>query len=245
MPALHSVLQFDGVGGVIEALVDNPELVVNGRTCQTSRLRVGDVIAVGGFEFAVRAPDSPTPASETAPTPSRNTSAGAAFDPDDERALYSAAELVDLIEAEVHRIEDYQSGRELGAEALLQEALRRAAAGDALDDGYLADSANIAESPARAVEPLSVVASEAGDVAEPELQPAVTGRVEEIVALLEGFSEQLERRSKKLAEHEAGYLEASLELLKAQQRLADHLDVLHKQIERLETSHSKTLRASA
>ena len=48
----------------------------------------------------------------------------------DALAMRSAIELVELIEAEVHRIEDFQSRRQLGAEALLQSALRRAESDD-------------------------------------------------------------------------------------------------------------------
>jgi hypothetical protein len=246
IPVLHSVLLVDSAGVTLEAVAGSPPLAVNGNTCQTTRLRYGDVIAIGGFEFAVQTPVAATPALPTA--------AGEAHEAgphcDDELAMRSAIELVELIEGEVHRIEDYQSRRELGAKALLEAALRRArsaAYGDDLDDPTDVSAGNsglVARSP---LVDTSAPSHEAAIVPENFAENSLEGPLEldEIVARLDDFSAQLARRSRRLEENEAEYLQASSELLKAQQRLADHLELLQKQIAGLEATHSESLRASA
>lgn len=254
MPVLHSILIVDAEGALVEAVAPSPALRVNGEARPSARVQIGDTFAIGGFEFVVQLPNAEAEVEQPRATMTSEHATQSAEQLDDDLAMKSAIELVELIEAEVHHIEDFQSRRQLGAEALLQAALRRAHEDEDQIDGFeLADSrvqlgpvANqYAQSEVRqAPQPVSLDTLSPG--AKDEIEAQQAGReIEEIIERLNGFSEQLERRSKRLEEHEAGYLEASLELLKAQQRLADHLQVLQKQIEGLESSHSKSLRASA
>jgi hypothetical protein len=116
VPAHHSTIRCAEGEAVIETIADSPPLRVNGVECRQSPVRSGDLIEVGPFALSVEAP---LPAERT------------------------AAELVDLLEAEQALVDEYEAGRLRGGEALLNAVRRRSAelsrtsaepAGDFLED---------------------------------------------------------------------------------------------------------------
>ena len=100
IPPNHStIFSIDGEA-VIEAVADAPSLRVNGVECRRSPVRSGDLIEIGPFALTVDAPL----ASEC-----------------------SAADLLALIEAEQAIVDEFETGRLRGGEALLNAVRRRAA----------------------------------------------------------------------------------------------------------------------
>jgi hypothetical protein len=248
MPELHSILLADGEGAVLEAVARTPQLQVNGHACQTARLHAGDVIAIGCFQFSVEAPTLDSSSAWIAKRPAATTNSTNVPCDDDEIALRSAVELVELIESEIHRIEDDQSRRSLGARALLEAALERAGHRDNADevtDGHFAEQPGEASGTDQLWPTACVTDPGLNLEVERDVSQELVDDIDEVIARLDGYSEQLEQRSQRLVEQEAGYMTASTELLKAQQRLADHLELLQKQIESIEPTRPDSLRASA
>ncbi|HUG93877.1 MAG TPA: FHA domain-containing protein [Planctomycetaceae bacterium] len=99
VPPQHSALRPDGAETLIEAVAEFPPLRVNGVECRQSAVRSGDLIEIGPFALGVEAP---LPVER------------------------SAAELVSLIEAEQAMVDEFESGRLRGGEALLNAVRRRA-----------------------------------------------------------------------------------------------------------------------
>lgn len=123
IPALHSLLQFDGNDLWIEAIAPEPQLLVNRQAVNSCLLRNGDHIEIGAFELAVRLDRQqqqldichcPTGRLLSSPCLDLNTE----FDPDAVAEL-SAEELVDALDQEMQMIEHFDRRQSLGAAALL------------------------------------------------------------------------------------------------------------------------------
>lgn len=123
IPALHSLLQFDGNDLWIEAIAPEPQLLVNRQAVNSCLLRNGDHIEIGAFELAVRLDRQqqqldichrPTGKLLSLPCLDLNTE----FDPDAVAEL-SAEELVDALDQEMQMIEHFDRRQMLGAGALL------------------------------------------------------------------------------------------------------------------------------
>lgn len=125
MAAIHSVVvQRDGEV-LMEALADQPPLVVNGRVVQSVALQPGDTIEIGAFCLVLRAYTAPEVALaggvESVPSAASHAEVGES--PEDSgmqnlQAL-SAAELCERIEQEEELLSDFESRRRQGAESLL------------------------------------------------------------------------------------------------------------------------------
>jgi len=141
MPALQSIIVREGDAYRWEAVAHTPTLCCNGEAVTSVILRNGDRMQVGGIEIAVRSVpadfltdnDSPETAlnadNELQHAPSADAvacgdvmSSDAAMEENVESL--SASELVAKLDAEFRRVEQYESRRHLGAEALLQAALQ-------------------------------------------------------------------------------------------------------------------------
>jgi hypothetical protein len=110
-PILHSIVIPRGDELWIDAVVPSPMLIVNGQPVRESSLKQGDVIEIGEFVFTVRkkepAESNVQPCETEEPVPQR----------------MSATELVEQIETELNRIDQFETSREQGAQALLQAVL--------------------------------------------------------------------------------------------------------------------------
>ncbi|MFG0295285.1 MAG: FHA domain-containing protein [Maioricimonas sp. JB045] len=115
IPMLHSVVVRDEEGLWIEALVPTPQLSINGVNTRAGRLGVGDVIAIGPFEFSIQAASIVGDSTETR-TDEQPTG------PDKPPAAMTAAELVDAIADDVSEVESWEEDRRAGAAAMLEAA---------------------------------------------------------------------------------------------------------------------------
>ena len=117
MPFLHSLIVRTADGVLVEAFVPWPELRVNGDAVKSAALQQGDVVSIGGVEFAVHLEssleiDHADPL--LAPVPLDLADAEA-----EDIATLSASELVARIEAEEQEVEAFESRRQVGAAAIL------------------------------------------------------------------------------------------------------------------------------
>lgn len=126
MAAIHSVVvQRDGEV-LIEALADQPPLVVNGRAIQSTALQPGDTVDIGAFRLVLRpCADRAMPGADTTESARAGESAqpGTGHEPDEPEMQnlqdLSAAELCARIEREEELLSDFESRRQQGAESLL------------------------------------------------------------------------------------------------------------------------------
>ena len=126
---LHSVLLVEDEGAHIDALMDKPQLVVNGAPRREADLRDGDVFSIGRFEFAVHVPQPVESDSVEPATTDEDVEAEA-----EEIDELTAGELVERIEREQSLVEKYHDARYAGARALLQAASLKTSALNASSD---------------------------------------------------------------------------------------------------------------
>lgn len=206
MPTLHSVIHRDGEQLWIDAVNASPELRINGQLATFAELTDGDCIEIGSFELTIHF--SNLKSSGAASTgPYRVVSAADACEIDEEQKLedMSAAELVDLIEAEMEMVEEFDRRKKRGAEALM----------DAIQRHQPAAPVTVA-TPKKAARP--AVAAQA-----PTAQPLeLLKELEAAISSLNRFAHNLERRSAKMSRHEVQGATASL--LEIQDVIVDRLD---------------------
>lgn len=123
MPLVHSIVHLSSGTICIDPVADSPELLVNGRP-GPAELQSGDEIVIGQFRMILHGADLAVAVQPAAAPAEEVLEAADEIDPSE----LSAAELVDLIEREEAMIEEFESGREAGAEALLDAVQRRAEA---------------------------------------------------------------------------------------------------------------------
>ncbi len=226
IPEAHCVLVVEDSEVRIQWLAEAPPLYVNGELTQEADLCEGDEIAIGRFEFIVHRlmehaavakehkqtkPDAQTdPPLETAKLLNLVSEAKQQEEPAD-LSDTPASELVAKYEADRELADEFEAAVRQGEEALLYAAAQRAA--DLMDD----------PSSSRPSEP---PASEAADPIEEE----VLEELEQVIEQLSGFSSELEKRAKRLAEQEATQAEAAELLLDAQKELAAQLDRFQQQV---------------
>lgn len=131
VPSLHSVIVAEDGGYRWESLCEQ-SLIHNGRSTRSTLLTDGDTVVVGEIELTARivdwstsrqiesqddSPQPDTPIEDSSPVPSA--------------ADMSAAELVDRLEQEIQLVEQFESRRQLGLEALLQAAAKHVPAAEA------------------------------------------------------------------------------------------------------------------
>lgn len=146
VPQLHSLLHVSAEEVVVEAVVEQPELKINGEIRQTAVLADGDRIEIGRFELVARispptaageqaraetafaAAQEESPLTVFAPLESTVEAAEEAeiIDPGEGLEELSAEELVDLIEREEEEVRRFEERLQAGAEALLEAVANRA-----------------------------------------------------------------------------------------------------------------------
>lgn len=121
MPLLHSIVHISGGTICIDPVADTPQLLVNGRP-GAADLQSGDEIVIGRFRMVLH---GASVACESQAVSELNADTLETEDQIDPSTL-SAAELVELIEAEEALIEEFEARRQSGADALLDAVQRRA-----------------------------------------------------------------------------------------------------------------------
>ncbi|SFH94120.1 FHA domain-containing protein [Planctomicrobium piriforme] len=111
MPMLHSIIIQEDDHLWIDAVVADPPLIVNGQRIRESELRRGDVIQIADFTFSIdrRAVEQAVPVAESA-------------------APATALELLKLLADELESLQQLAKGRNHGAAALLDAAVRSGSA---------------------------------------------------------------------------------------------------------------------
>ncbi len=248
MPALHSILLCQDTAVHLEALAQSPELRVNGAVVADALLNDGDTIEIGPFALLVHCVEQSAPAAAAAPGCTVKLTADMVAEETPLRlnaSEMSAEELADALEAEDQLIDALESGRHLGAKALLQSALERALLReqeharivDAPPDESLSGELPLVslDHPA----PRQAISASPNPIAaqQPEL--------ERLIERLDQFSHELESRSLQLADRESRYAEMFAELIQAQRMLLDHLDLLERQVAELSMHKPDSLRVIA
>jgi hypothetical protein len=126
IPLLHSLIHFDGEEYRIETVLANPPLFINGCERSSAVIAEGDEIQLGEFSFTVC---RIAPSDSIANALDVSADLSDAFDGAvDEEAIpnLSASELADRLEQELAAVESFETGRERGAEALLDAITERA-----------------------------------------------------------------------------------------------------------------------
>lgn len=126
VPPLHSVIVREGRTFRWEAMMSRPALRHNGRDCESFVLHDGDVVSIGGVEFAVQIGPFSGIAGELGVDPAAAAVNSPVHEPPGLVGT-SATELVDRLERDLTWIEQFDRRRQLGAEALLESARSRMA----------------------------------------------------------------------------------------------------------------------
>ncbi|MDA1164443.1 MAG: FHA domain-containing protein [Planctomycetota bacterium] len=141
VPAVHSVVHIDGDQIWLEALAESPEVRVNGRLTRSAALEPGDALEIGSFCLTLHRTSSVQPV----PAPRIHGARVSEILTEEESADLldiedlSARELVDLIEQEEALIEEFESRRQMGAQALL-DVLNQRFGPDVSDDSQTVDA---------------------------------------------------------------------------------------------------------
>ncbi len=203
IPVIHSVIRHDGEEAWIDVMVPSPPLVVNGEIEHTATISDGDQIRIGCFEFHVQEPTIQPDAMQQLQTEDGHDIADILKDELVEQPKpqeLSAVELVEKLEQEQELVDRYEARREMGARALLQAISERAA--------------RLSE------------ADRSQDLSDSKILP----QIENVLQELDRFHVSLQERSEILEQREISYAEAASTLLEVQQRMADTLESMVKQI---------------
>ncbi len=236
MPLLHSIVLARPEGYHLDAVASSPPLRINGHAVESVDLADGDLIEIGTFQLQVslspvsgnHTPQS-TPASQETPIDHPEQPA----DP----AELSAEELVDLLDAEMQMVDEFEAGTMLGADALLEAVRREAeqhseAAPTIPIEGVLKGQGVVGET--------SRVSAEADS---PELaihhdQPASEESNRDLISLvsqLQDFVHGMDSRSQRATEREMFLAEAISEIFESQQQMAEQIEKLAEQLALLQS----------
>jgi len=230
IPLLHSLLYQDGTDIWLDVISLSPQLLVNGKPHSEGNVAPGDHIAIDGFEFIIRQTDSPEAAGLA--DPHQIVESGQAdVEPPDVSEL-SALELVELIEQEEKLIEEFDSRREAGAEALLQTIRSRM---DAIGHTVTNDPDLVDGEQPQIQDPTPTLSLNSIVDNEPELQsdPSMLHQIEAVLEELDLFSEALQKRSETLVKRESTFADATSALLDMQNKMAAQLETLTKRLAEL------------
>jgi hypothetical protein len=228
IPALHSLLQFDGGEYWIEAIAPDPQLFVNRQPVSSCVLRNGDQIEIGTFQLVVRLDrqqqlDHQQPATVAhrtiEPQPSMpHLSLSDDFDPEKVADL-SAEELVDALDHEMQMIERFDRRLKLGAGALIDAVQQHR---DRADQHMAAE-----RSPVVAAQDLSAQ------------------NLDRVVEQLNNTFLLFDQRSQDIERREAACLEAAALLLEVQERMVGQLAEIEQKLAELRDQSERRHRASA
>lgn len=233
MPALHSIITISGREIALEAIAAEPGLTVNGRLVQNAILHDGDVIAVGEVELLAHLEAGHSPAGAQV----GSTGAAAAIESDRSPAELTAAELVDLIDAEERQIEEFEQKQRVGAEALVQ-----AIAGRARRPADHAAEARV-RAPIPAPHFLSkrpqILAAQTRQQVRPEAERALERDLDELGQQLTSLSQEIQSNTLRASDREAHYATAADALFDTQQKLVSQLEVLLAQVQSLKAQETQ------
>lgn len=230
MPLLHSIVLARPDGYHLDAVASDPPLKVNGRSVESADLADGDLIEIGTFRLEVALS---SPGGQRQPQHSASQEQ-TAIDHDREftdPAELSAEELVDLLDAEMQMVDEFDNGTMVGAEALLDAALRE-------QDKSPDTVPMIPIDSALKQEPDAAAASVSAEQESPELaihresQPATEsqGDLATLVAQLQEFVHGMDSRSQRATEREMFLAEAISEIFESQQQMAEQIEQLAGQL---------------
>lgn len=120
MPALHSMLYFDGTDLWAETLAPAPPLRVQGREVESCLLKNGDRLQIGPFEFVVRLDTRPLRVDAGRQAHAPHFEVGTASEPAPHEL--NPEQLVDALERELALVERFDRHQNLATEALLDAA---------------------------------------------------------------------------------------------------------------------------
>jgi hypothetical protein len=211
IPAVHSVVHIDGREIWLEALVDSPDIRVNGRLTRSAALEPGDELEIGSFSLTLHraAAHEPVPAPRIYGAPVSEILAEEELtNPLDVEEL-TARQLVDLIDQEEALIEEFEARRRMGAQALMDAVKQRFSDTDADDEL----------------------------VAEEQVTPGqLLGELQAAIISLNKFAQEFEQRTEKLSQPETQRVANSL--LDFQQQIVSRLDGVLEKIALIDQAQS-------
>jgi len=229
IPAIHSLIQTRGNQLWLEPIASTPRLLLNGEPTEGEWLRDGDVIEFGPFQLIAHiVPVRSRLLQEmtgSEPMPPIHELVEAPAEPDLE--TLSASELLELIEQEEAMVEEFESNRQSGAEALLQAVRRHYAE---------SESVRVEEKPRKT---FRIDLAHQPAAAGPHGAAALVEELERLCRDLNEFSNDLERRSSRISVREASYAEAAAELLDAQKHLMSQLETVAEHVSRLRAAEQQ------
>lgn len=216
MPPLHCILKVENGEVWLDAAAGSPALLVNGQVVQTARLKNGDMIEIGLFEFRFGQTDA---TSNNVPFQFDSPAAPVAVDEFKDEDVQedgwleglTASELIELIEEEEDFVRRFEARQQMGAAALMQAARDQfTPASDAAPSEQLAREETVHQN----------------DVSTEHAELELLHDLDRIVQQLNEVSQELQDRSQRLSRREESYAGAAEQMLDAQQQLADQLEVL-------------------
>jgi hypothetical protein len=254
IPPLHSLIQIKGRQFWIEPVAPEPPLLINGQATQGEWLREGDVLSIGGFQFQTHLIPVSSLFTQRA-VPSISSAVDLVLEDTDldadatlDVSTLSASELVDRIEQEQARVEEFEANQRAGAEALLQTLRTRQAASAKRKPALPVQSIN-----GRSFR-WDAAHDSAGLHLPAETFPGTPGDAEYLHELerlseeLNEVSREFESRSMRISQRESSYVAAAEVLLEAQRHLVSQLEAIVLRVAELESRHtqpSSPTRASA
>lgn len=115
IPLLHSIIIPDGDALWIDAVSADPPLLINGQHVRDGRIGRGDVVQIGDFVFSIDQKPSAIQSDVV-------ESAVVASAQNAEAKERTAEELLDLLTAKLNELDQFDTARRLGADALIQNA---------------------------------------------------------------------------------------------------------------------------
>jgi hypothetical protein len=242
MPALHSIITVADHEIALEAIGAEPGLTVNGRLVRNALLHDGDTIGIGEVEFLARleAGHAPAAAEQT------NGATNGSIDTDRPVTEIPAAELVDLIEQEERRVEDFENRQRDGARALVDAIMLRAGLRTAINAGIGDPIDSQPESARSATIPAPHFLSKRAQVPAGQPRPsaatdgtAPTQRdIEKLGEQLTTISQEILGNSQRASAREAVYTQAADQLLDAQHKIVSQLEAVVDQVQSLKSNET-------
>jgi|GEM_PF-1870590 len=207
IPEIHSWMEVGRKEIALYVFEEEPSIQVNGSKVQFALLKGGESLQIGPFEFQIHVnvndePDKPWLKPNLTPKQLENLKNELDSTHENTERM-SAEELVDLLEREMHTIEQQEARERTGFHRLM-ESVR-----ETQEELGLNQSENI---PNNVILPLTP---------DSEGESAV-----DFISRIEQVTRSLQNRTSTLQSKESGYARAAESLLKTQQRLIDQMDQL-------------------
>jgi signal transduction histidine kinase len=228
IPALHSIIVVGQAGILLESIAAQPPLMVNGRGVNSTSLHDGDKIEIGNVELIARTVAGHAPAEPRPQPAARSVTESAA-----RVGELSAAELIDLIEAEEAEVARYDDRRRAGAKALVDALMSRRRRGEA----------DVPKAPVKAPHFLSkrpqVLAAQAAASQEDDERwqedPRIQEELDELGRQLAALSHELKNGLNRATQREAQYAAATGLLLELQHKLVSQIEAVVSHVESLKS----------